>query len=150
MTDVWAMVGELDMPTQDRLADVLEMRDADPRQQAMREAFLAEIRFPAKADVLEVGCGTGVLTRSLGRMVQDGAVVGVDLAASLLDKAGELAADAPNVRFRHADARSLPFADETFDIVVFDSTLSHVPPPEQAVIEAARASRRRLDGSVRR
>jgi ubiquinone/menaquinone biosynthesis C-methylase UbiE len=141
MTDVWAMVGELDMPTQERLADVLEMRGADPRQQAMREAFLADIRFPAKSDVLEVGCGTGVLTRALGRIVHDGAVVGVDLAASLLEKAGELAADVPNVRFREADARSLPFADETFDVVVFDSTLSHVPAPEQAVTEARRVLR---------
>jgi ubiquinone/menaquinone biosynthesis C-methylase UbiE len=141
MTDVWAMVGELDAPTQERLADVLEMRGADPRQQAMREAFLADIRFPERSAVLEVGCGTGVLTRALGRMVQDGAVVGVDLAASLLAKAGELAADVANVRFQEADARSLPFADETFDIVVFDSTLSHVPAPEQAVAEARRVLR---------
>ena len=95
MTDVWAMVGELDMPTQERLADVLETRGADPAQQAMRETFVAEIRFPAKSDVLDVGCGTGVLTRALGRMVKDGAVVGVDVAASLLDKAAELAADVP-------------------------------------------------------
>lgn len=141
MTDVWTMVGELDPPAQTRLADVLETRGADPRQRAMRETFLAEIRFPANADVLEVGCGTGVLTRLLGRVVEGGAVVGVDLAASLLDKAAELAADVPNVRFQEADARSLPFADETFDIVVFDSTLSHVPAPEQAVTEAARVLR---------
>ncbi len=49
--------------------------------------------------MLEVGCGTGVLTRILAGMAGVGFVVGVDLAPSLLDTARELAADVANVRF---------------------------------------------------
>ena len=52
-----------------------------------------------------------------------------------------MAAGVPNVRFQEADARSLPFADESFDVVVFDSTLSHVPEPERALAEAFRVLR---------
>ena len=37
--------------------------------------------------------------------------------------------------------RSLPFAGERFDVVVFDSTLSHVPEPERALAEAFRVLR---------
>jgi hypothetical protein len=48
---------------QERLAGVLETRGADPQQQVMRRAFLSGIKFPARAHVLKVGCGTGVLTR---------------------------------------------------------------------------------------
>jgi hypothetical protein len=59
MPDVWATVSELDTATQERLADVLETRGANPQQQAMRRAFLAEIALPDQARVLEVGCGTG-------------------------------------------------------------------------------------------
>jgi hypothetical protein len=72
MPDVWATFGELDAITQQRLAEVLETRGADPQQQAMRQAFLTEIPFPAQARVLEVGCGTGALTRVLGSRAQSG------------------------------------------------------------------------------
>jgi ubiquinone/menaquinone biosynthesis C-methylase UbiE len=141
LSDVWATVAELDAATQGRLADVLETRGADPKQQEMRRMFLAEVEFPAAAQVLEVGCGTGVLTRALAGLAEVEAVVGVDLAPSLLDKARQLAADLPGIRFEQADARSLPFADETFDVVVFASTLSHVPEPERALAEAFRVLR---------
>lgn len=141
MPDVWATVAELDATSQERLADVLETRGADPKQQEMRQAFLADVVFPAGADVLEVGCGTGVLTRVIAGRPEVGAVVGVDVAASLLDKARELAAHMPHVRFEEADARALPFAGESFDVAVFDSTLSHVPAPERALAEAFRVLR---------
>lgn len=141
MPDVWAAFTELDAATQERLASVLETRGADLQQQAMRHDFLADVAFPANAHVLEVGCGTGVLTRTLARWPDVGAVVGVDVAPSLLSKARELAADLPNVTFREADGRSLPFEDETFDVVVFDSTLSHVPGPDGALAEAFRVLR---------
>jgi ubiquinone/menaquinone biosynthesis C-methylase UbiE len=88
-----------------------------------------------------VGCGTGVLTRVLAGWPGVGEVVGVDPAPSLLGRARELAADRPNVAFREADGRSLPFDDATFDAVVFDSTLSHVPGPDGALAEAARVLR---------
>jgi ubiquinone/menaquinone biosynthesis C-methylase UbiE len=141
MSDAWSIVPELDAATQDRMADVLETRGADRQQQAMRRAFLAEVAFPARARVLEVGCGTGVLTRVLAGWPNVGAVVGVDQAPSLLDRARVLAADLPNVSFQQADARALPFEDGSFETVVFDSVLSHVPGPERALAEAARILR---------
>jgi ubiquinone/menaquinone biosynthesis C-methylase UbiE len=141
MPDVWSSVGDLDASTQDRLAAVLETRGADPQQQAMRRAFLGDTPFPAHAVVLDVGCGTGVLTRMLARLPHVDRVIGVDPAFSLLDKARELAADLCNVSFQEADGRTLPFADESFDVVVFDSTLSHIPGPEHALAEAYRVLR---------
>ncbi|HET8754626.1 MAG TPA: methyltransferase domain-containing protein [Solirubrobacteraceae bacterium] len=141
MPDVWASVSALDATMQERLADVLETRGADPQQRDMRRAFLAAVEMPAGADVLEVGCGTGVLTRVLAGLPEVDTVVGVDLAESLLDKARALAAGVANVAFEPADARSLPFAGERFDVVVFDSTLSHVPEPERALAEAFRVLR---------
>jgi SAM-dependent methyltransferase len=69
-------------------------------------------------------------------------VVAVDLAAVLLERARELARGLDNVTFQEADARALPFASESFDVVVFDSTLSHVPDAERSVAEASRVLRR--------
>src|SRR5262245_25238375 len=87
MPDVWSTVAALDTASQERLAAVLETRGADPRQQAMRRAFLADVPFPAGARVLEVGCGTGVLTRALARWPNVAAAVGSDLAPILLARA---------------------------------------------------------------
>ena len=141
MSDVWASVSDLDAATQERLADVLETRGADPQQQDMRRVFLGDIDFPPPANVLDVGCGTGVLTRRLARHDDVGYVVGVDPALSLITRARELAQGLEGVAFEEADARALPFDDSTFDVVVFDSTLSHVPEPERATDEAFRVLR---------
>lgn len=126
---------------QDRLANVLETRGADPQQQAMRRAFLATIAMDMNARVLEVGCGTGVLTRVLATWPDVGEVIGVDTAPSLLARARTLAAGLPNISFQQEDARRLSFESGEFDVVVFDSTLSHVPGPELALAEALRVLR---------
>jgi len=141
MSDVWATVADLDSSVQERLAGVLEARGADPQQQAMRRAFLSGIDFPDGAHVVDIGCGTGVLTRVLAQWPNVGAVMGVDPAASLIRQARQLASALSNVTFDEADGRSLPFDGEAFDVAVFDSTLSHVPGPERALAEAYRVLR---------
>ena len=78
MADVWSAVRDLDEATQRRLAEVLEKRGADPQQQAMRQALLQLVPFPDEAAVLDVGCGTGVLTRVLAGWPRVSSVIGVD------------------------------------------------------------------------
>lgn len=141
MPDVWSIVTELDSSTQSRLGDVLETRGSDARQRAMRTAFLESVPFPTGASVLDVGCGTGVLTRLLARLAGITEVTGVDPAPSLLDRARELASGLANVTFLEGDARGLPVEKESFDVVVFDSTLSHVPGVELALGETRRVLR---------
>lgn len=138
MKDIWSTVSELDDTTQERLAQVLETRAADPQQQAMRRAFLAEVPVPAQANVLEVGCGTGALTRLIATLPGVGRVTGIDPAPSLLLRAEQLAAGVDTISFQQADGRSLPFDSGSFSFVVFDSTLCHVPEPERALGEAYR------------
>jgi SAM-dependent methyltransferase len=140
MPDVWSAIGELDAATQLRLAGILELRGADPQQQAMRDVFLDDIPFPPDARVLELGCGTGVLTRRLARRPGIASITGVEVAPFLLAKARELAAGLP-IAFRHGDARALPFDRAEFDVTVFDSTLCHVPNAEKALGEAFRVLR---------
>jgi hypothetical protein len=53
--DVWATVAEQDEETQTRMAEVLETRGAVPKEQELRSSSLADVDFPAGADVLEVG-----------------------------------------------------------------------------------------------
>ncbi len=58
-----------------------------------------------------------------------------------LAKARELTGDATKLRFEQGDGRSLPFADEDFDVVVLHTTLCHIPEPERVLTEAFRVVR---------
>jgi hypothetical protein len=57
MPDVYATITQADEAVQEQLASVLELLAADPQQIAMREAYLAQVRFVPGARVLEVGAG---------------------------------------------------------------------------------------------
>ncbi len=138
MPDLFTMTDTAAATVQTQLADMLEQRGNDPQQQAMRTDYLSRIPFPAEARVLEVGCGTGVVTRVLARRPRVARVTGVDLSPFLLARARQLAAHLQNVTFQAGDGRSLPFAAETFNVVVFHTTLSHVPEPQQALREVFR------------
>jgi ubiquinone/menaquinone biosynthesis C-methylase UbiE len=138
MPDIWSEVAALDTPTQQQLADILETRGADLQQRAMREAFLGDLPLTDGARVIEVGCGTGVLTRVLAQWPGVGSVQAVDPAPALLERARALASALGNVSFIEGDARALPFDDACCDVVVFDSALSHIPEPASALAEAVR------------
>jgi ubiquinone/menaquinone biosynthesis C-methylase UbiE len=141
MPDVYSAVAELDEATQKRIAEVLEARGADPQQRQMRRVFLDRVPFPEGARVLEVGCGTGVLVRTVAARPGIAEVVGVDPGGSLIRRAEELGAGMANVSFREADGRELPFEPESFDVVLFDSTLCHMPGAERGLAEAFRVLR---------
>jgi SAM-dependent methyltransferase len=143
MADVYATITEADPAVQARLAEVIERRFADPRQQAMARAYLSEIDFPHEARVLEVGCGTGAVTRMLAEWPGVAHATGIDLSAVFVARARALAERVPNASFEEGDGRSLRFDAEAFDVVVLHTTMCHVPQPERLVAEAYRVLRPR-------
>ena len=90
--------------------------------------------------VLEVGVGTGINTSLYPRNCQ---VTGIDLSASMLEKARERVAreGLRNVRLIEMDAARLTFADDAFDIVYAPYLVSVVPDPVQVVREMRRVCR---------
>jgi SAM-dependent methyltransferase len=84
--------------------------------------------------VLDVGCGPGVVC---GLAAARGAVpTGVDVAPGMLAEARRRH---PGVDFVEADAVALPFEDGAFDACVGGFVLNHLPAPEAAAAELARA-----------
>ncbi len=141
MPDVYATIQNADRAVQERLAEVLELRAADAQQRKMLHDYLYLIDFPQDAQVLEVGCGTGAVTRVLGSWSRVAEVTGVDLSPVFLSRARELAAGMAHLHFVEADGRSLPFADASFDVVIFHTVLCHLPGPKRALSEAFRVLR---------
>ena len=141
MADVYARITEVDPAVVERIGEILELRAADEQQRAMRAEYLAEIAFPDHARVLEVGCGQGPVARALASMPGIGEVVGVDPSPIFVEKARALADGLASLSFMEGDARALPLEDRSFDVVIFHTTLCHVPRPELALAEAARVLR---------
>src|SRR4029450_13292615 len=121
-----------------RLASSLELRAADPQQRAILDAYLAEVEFPPSARVLEVGCGTGAVTRLVGRRPGGTGGVVCDPSPVFIAKAGELAAGLGNTSFEEGDGRALRFGDGDFDVVVCHTVLCHVPEPGGGLAERVR------------
>lgn len=90
-------------------------------------------------DVLDVGCGTGVLARAASRHVgRSGSVTGVDINDGMLTVAGR---SPEPVLWRHGAAEDLPFADATFDRVVSQFSAMFFADQHRAIAEMARVAR---------
>jgi ubiquinone/menaquinone biosynthesis C-methylase UbiE len=98
--------------------------------------FREEVAGEATGRVLEVGVGNGM---NLLRYRRAGLVVGTDPQPAMLRYAGERASAAGSpVALVRAVAEALPFADGSFDTVVFSLVLCSVEDPERALTEARR------------
>jgi ubiquinone/menaquinone biosynthesis C-methylase UbiE len=139
--DVWSTINTSDEALLERLAITLEARAADPQQQQMLRSYLSEIAFPDDARVLEIGCGTGAVTQTLATWPGVGQVTGIDPSPAFIDRARTLRGDIANLSFQTGDGRALTFADESFDVVVFHTILTHAPEPQELIGEAFRVLR---------
>lgn len=83
-------------------------------------AVLDAAGITATDRVLDIGCGTGALTRAAARQAADGTALGVDIGRPLVEAArAQAAAEGPaNATFELADAQVEPFAADSFDVVL--------------------------------
>jgi ubiquinone/menaquinone biosynthesis C-methylase UbiE len=88
-------------------------------------------KYSVNSNVLDVGCGTGMITRNL-----KGNVLGLDINDWNLDRAR---VNAPNARFMLGDCESMDDIPScSKDLVVFTETLEHLPNPHRALDEVRR------------
>jgi ubiquinone/menaquinone biosynthesis C-methylase UbiE len=97
-----------------------------------QEAVLAELRRAGSRGVLDVGCGTGLLTARIREERHPRRIVGCDFSRGML---GEATRRDPSLAWLQGNAQQLPFADGCFDAVVSTEAFHWFPDPERALDE---------------
>ena len=70
------------------------------------------IKFSKKDKILDIGCGTGLITSKIAKKV--GFVIGLDNSEEMINHAKET----PNIKYVVSDAKKLPYEDNSFSKVV--------------------------------
>ncbi len=99
-----------------------------------------QIQFKKDARVLELGCGNGILWKSnLQNIPEDAQILLSDFSEGMLDDA-KLAFGGAAERFEYEviDAEQIPHPDNSFDVVIANLMLYHVPDRKKAISEISR------------
>ena len=142
---LWKDTAGLDIGAARELAARLEKRAEAADEIAARESYLDLLGIKAGDRVLDVGCGSGVVTRAIAKRVgPNGRVVGLDPSPSFLAVAREIADKSgvgERIEFREGSAKKLPFNDSEFDAVIAVTVLAHMHDGAKAVPELVRVIR---------
>jgi ubiquinone/menaquinone biosynthesis C-methylase UbiE len=109
--------------------------------QAQVERIVTGMGDLAGRRVLDVACGTGIVTSALAQKAKQ--VVGLDLTLEMLNKARERCSELglSSVVFMEGSATSLPFANAEFDAVVTRLSFHHFLDPKVVLTEMLRVLR---------
>ncbi|WP_456473925.1 class I SAM-dependent methyltransferase [Candidatus Pyrohabitans sp.] len=99
-------------------------------QSSAGERLLSLLRISGDEDVLDLGCGTGALTRRI-RNLTAGRVVGVDPSAAMIDRAVERSRGL-SIIYEIKGAEELDY-EECFDVIFCNSAFQWFRDPERAV-----------------
>jgi len=101
--------------------------------------LVSRLNVSGDASVLEIACGTGIVTRRLrDRLGPNARLVATDLNEAMLGYAARKFSSEDAIQWKQADATDLPFADQSFDAIVCQFGLMFVPDKEKALSEAYR------------
>lgn len=89
--------------------------------------------------LLELGCGTGYMWKEHLSLLEGGShLMLTDFSAGILENARENLHNAADVDFNVVDIQDIPYADDTFDVVIANMMLYHVPDLDRGLAEVRR------------
>lgn len=106
-----------------------------------QQRLLHTVNFQTGEKVLDISCGTGLVTFPIAEIVgKKGSVTGIDLSEGMIEKASRMAKekDIKNVTFRHMDAETLDLPNSAFDVALNSLGLMYYPNPDRALREMHR------------
>ena len=127
----------------DLTAKMYDVRYAEEQELKYKTA-LKRLKAIRNSNVLDVGCGTGLLFKHVAAEAKT--VVGVDISGKLLLQAKESARDFRNIHLVQADADHMPFKDNHFSVVFAFTVLQNMPKPLETLKEIKRVAK--LEASI--
>lgn len=106
-----------------------------------QERLLKAAQLESGENVLDISCGTGLVTFPIAEAVgPKGKVTGIDLSEKMIEQAVSEAEKRgfSNVAFQHMDAEELDLPDSSFDIAINSLGLMYYPDPDKAIEEMYR------------
>ncbi|MGD0338030.1 MAG: class I SAM-dependent methyltransferase [Bacteroidota bacterium] len=113
-----------------KIIDLLHEKFIYQRRIKILACHLAKL-IPQNASVLDVGCGDGLLDRTIMTLRTDITICGIDV----------LIRGNSHIAIREFDGKNIPFDSSRFDVVMFIDVLHHTKNPEDLLKEAVRVSR---------
>ena len=104
---------------------------------------LAHLALGPTDRVLDAGCGSGQITRTVATAVPQGKATGIDREQRYIDYARRRAhaEGTPNIAFIEGNLVALPFENDSFDVVWSKHVLQWIAEPAAALAEFARVTR---------
>jgi ubiquinone/menaquinone biosynthesis C-methylase UbiE len=123
---------------QPKFAEMYERALVQPLFRPCAERVLERTGLRTSERLLDVACGTGIVSRlGKGRVGPDGAVVGIDLSPEMIAVAKS---EAPDLDFRQGDATALPLEDgERFEVAICQQGLQFMRDRSAAAQQMRRA-----------
>jgi len=114
-----------------RICDLGHTKFVSKHRARVLSSHLAAL-IPQNSHILDVGCGDGLIDKSLIMMRPDLSIQGIDV----------LVRDKINFPVKPFDGRQIPFQDSSFEFVVLIDVLHHLVDPSGLLREAIRVSSR--------
>ncbi len=95
------------------------------QEKRLNDWLANHLQAPPASRILDVGCGTGLLTAAIAKHYPKASVIGIDASKSMI-KVADRKRLSHNCSYRTALAEKLPFAPETFDVVTSALFFHHV------------------------
>jgi len=92
--------------------------------------------------VLDVGCGAGMIASTIAKRVENTKVIGVDISKQRLENAREKTANLPNTQFLQGSIYQIPLPDNSVDLVYTRFLLEYLTDPQQAIGELKRVCKK--------
>lgn len=120
--------------------------DHHTAKEQQRRGMVEDLNLKSGDIVLDLGCGPGLWTSLLAEKVKpDGRIVGLDSDTDFIRYASENYVKEQSegiIEFHEGDFRSVPFEDETFNLVLFGNCFAYVTDHQKVLEEQKRVTRK--------
>lgn len=105
--------------------------------------IISNYRIDKGMNVLELGCGTGEMWKNRGPLIGNcSKLILSDLSGGMVEAAEKNVGNHDNVEYKVLDIQEIPYEDGTFDVVIANMMLYHVPDIYRGLAEVRRVLKR--------